>query len=149
MQYLHQITFALSPPEPAAFPKRDVRRFFAVMVGSAPKESQRNELNRLFAVKNGGRGRARTGDPLLAKQVLSQLSYTPTVGVTFILKHLRRFQNSFLRFWVIPVPKLYKTPVYGGQLRLANQHFISSAVLPHGQQFLIDPQACLREHAHD
>ena len=35
----------------------------------------------------GGRGRARTGDPLLAKQVLSQLSYTPTVGVAFILKH--------------------------------------------------------------
>ena len=29
----------------------------------------------------GGRGRARTGDPLLAKQVLSQLSYTPTVGM--------------------------------------------------------------------
>ena len=26
----------------------------------------------------GGRGRDRTGDPLLAKQVLSQLSYTPT-----------------------------------------------------------------------
>src|SRR5690242_5463166 len=26
----------------------------------------------------GGRGRARTADPLLAKQVLSQLSYTPT-----------------------------------------------------------------------
>ena len=29
-------------------------------------------------MKNGGRDRARTGDPLLAKQVLSQLSYTPT-----------------------------------------------------------------------
>jgi len=28
--------------------------------------------------KNGGRDRDRTGDPLLAKQVLSQLSYTPT-----------------------------------------------------------------------
>ena len=27
---------------------------------------------------NGGRDRDRTGDPLLAKQVLSQLSYTPT-----------------------------------------------------------------------
>ena len=27
--------------------------------------------------KTGGRGRARTGDPQLAKQVLSQLSYTP------------------------------------------------------------------------
>jgi hypothetical protein len=26
----------------------------------------------------GGRDRDRTGDPLLAKQVLSQLSYTPT-----------------------------------------------------------------------
>jgi hypothetical protein len=33
--------------------------------------------------KIGGRGRDRTGDPLLAKQVLSQLSYTPTVGTTF------------------------------------------------------------------
>jgi hypothetical protein len=32
----------------------------------------------------GGRDRARTGDPLLAKQVLSQLSYTPTV---IILSH--------------------------------------------------------------
>ena len=41
----------------------------------------------------GGRGRDRTGDPLLAKQVLSQLSYTPTVAVTFILKHFRLFQN--------------------------------------------------------
>ena len=30
--------------------------------------------------KDGGRGRDRTGDPLLAKQVLSQLSYTPTIG---------------------------------------------------------------------
>jgi hypothetical protein len=28
--------------------------------------------------KVGGRDRDRTGDPLLAKQVLSQLSYTPT-----------------------------------------------------------------------
>jgi hypothetical protein len=28
----------------------------------------------------GGRDRDRTGDPLLAKQVLSQLSYTPTAG---------------------------------------------------------------------
>ena len=28
--------------------------------------------------KVGGRDRVRTGDPLLAKQVLSQLSYTPS-----------------------------------------------------------------------
>ena len=32
-------------------------------------------LNRLS--KSGGDGRDRTGDPLLAKQVLSQLSYIP------------------------------------------------------------------------
>ncbi len=49
--------------------------------------------------KFGGRDRARTGDPLLAKQVLSQLSYTPTPGtlidskalatVRKLLEHLR------------------------------------------------------------
>jgi hypothetical protein len=50
---------------------------------------------------NGGRDRDRTGDPLLAKQVLSQLSYTPTVGLTLILKHFRPFQNPFLRFSVM------------------------------------------------
>ena len=36
--------------------------------------------------KNGGRDRDRTGDPLLAKQVLSQLSYTPTVGTAIQFK---------------------------------------------------------------
>jgi hypothetical protein len=46
----------------------------------------------------------------LAKQVLSQLSYTPTVGVTFILKHFRARRNPFLRFSVITVPKLYQNP---------------------------------------
>ncbi len=60
--------------------------------------------------KYGGRDRDRTGDPLLAKQVLSQLSYTPTVGTTHILKHFRRFQNPFLRFSTITVPKLYQNP---------------------------------------
>ena len=49
----------------------------------------------------GGPGRDRTGDPLLAKQVLSQLSYTPTVEVTLILKHFRARRNPFLRFSVI------------------------------------------------
>jgi hypothetical protein len=37
----------------------------------------------------------------LAKQVLSQLSYTPTAGVTFILKHFRARRNPFHRFSVI------------------------------------------------
>src|SRR6266571_4343519 len=48
----------------------------------------------------GGREGIRTPDPLLAKQVLSQLCYTPTVGVPFILKHLPTFQNPFLRICV-------------------------------------------------
>ena len=30
-------------------------------------------------IKNGGRNRDRTYDPLLVRQVLSQLSYTPTL----------------------------------------------------------------------
>ena len=54
----------------------------------------------------GGRGRDRTGDPLLAKQVLSQLSYTPTARVTFILKHFSRFQNPFPRIFITTVPEL-------------------------------------------
>jgi len=33
--------------------------------------------------KVGGRGRDRTGDPLLAKQVLSPLSYTPPATIWF------------------------------------------------------------------
>jgi hypothetical protein len=32
----------------------------------------------LFPLKNGGAEEDRTPDPLLAKQVLSQLSYSPT-----------------------------------------------------------------------
>src|SRR5271155_2912124 len=38
------------------------------------------------------------------------LSYTPTVAVTFILKHFRALRNPFLRFSVITVPKLYQNP---------------------------------------
>ena len=55
-------------------------------------------LQRYFIETNmvGGRGRDRTGDPLLAKQVLSQLSYTPTVEVILILKHFPVFCS--LRF---------------------------------------------------
>src|ERR1700677_4477784 len=63
----------------------------------------RNESGKCFAIREkvGGRDRVRTCDPLLAKQVLSQLSYTPTFGVTFILKHFRARRNPFLRFFVI------------------------------------------------
>ena len=73
--------------------------------------------NRLICGQiDGGRDRDRTGDPLLAKQVLSQLSYTPTVGVTFILKHYRALRNPFLRFSAITVPELYQNPRKQGLL---------------------------------
>ena len=49
---------------------------------SARKNHLALQSNRQF----GGRGRDRTGDPLLAKQVLSQLSYTPTAGTAFDFK---------------------------------------------------------------
>ena len=40
----------------------------------------------------GGAGRSRTGDPLLAKQVLYQLSYDPVLGGV-ILERTDSFQN--------------------------------------------------------
>jgi hypothetical protein len=42
------------------------------------KGAQSPTANSLKLKTVGGRDRDRTGDPLLAKQVLSQLSYTPT-----------------------------------------------------------------------
>jgi hypothetical protein len=46
----------------------------------------RDEPGKCNAIREkvGGRDRDRTGDPLLAKQVLSQLSYTPTAGTPSI-----------------------------------------------------------------
>ena len=74
--------------------------YFARFVHSSGNRV-REQFRKSFTVKRiGGRGRDRTGDPLLAKQVLSQLSYTPTVGVAFILKHFPRFQNPFPRIFI-------------------------------------------------
>jgi hypothetical protein len=72
-------------------------------VHAQQKKQLKYEFRKSLKVKKiGGRGRVRTGDPLLAKQVLSQLSYTPTVGTTLILKHFSRFQNPFLRILGVP-----------------------------------------------
>src|ERR1700733_8123785 len=56
---------------------------------------RRDEFSKCFAIREkvGGRDRDRTGDPLLAKQVLSQLSYTPTVGTTFDSKAFASFRK--------------------------------------------------------
>ncbi len=62
--------------------------------------------------KNGGRGRDRTGDPLLAKQVLSQLSYTPTqCELALMLKHLQPFAN----IWILNSNSLQVRGVSDGQ----------------------------------
>src|ERR1700733_3386996 len=63
---------------------------------------RRDEFRKCFAIREkvGGRDRDRTGDPLLAKQVLSQLSYTPTVEPALILKYFRAHRNPFLRIMV-------------------------------------------------
>jgi hypothetical protein len=60
--------------------------------------------------KIGGRDRDRTGDPLLAKQVLSQLSYTPT-KTTLILNHLSLFRIPSLAKIVVTVPDKLEFPV--------------------------------------
>jgi hypothetical protein len=46
---------------------------------------------------------------VLAKQVLSQLSYTPTVGVAFILMHFPGFQNFGQHCsMLVPKTRLFK-----------------------------------------
>src|SRR3984893_17930900 len=47
---------------------------------------RKDEFSKCFAIREkiGGRDRVRTCDPLLAKQVLSQLSYTPTAATSNI-----------------------------------------------------------------
>ena len=71
---------------------------------------------------------------MLAKQVLSQLSYTPTVGSTLILKHFRPFQNPFLRFSIIHGVNPYFETVFGGRA--------SSCDLP---RFSRQPRSRIRE----
>jgi hypothetical protein len=57
--------------------------------------------------KNGGRDRDRTGDPLLAKQVLSQLSYTPTPNFPLILDQLQILPPLQTSRAVFSVPKVW------------------------------------------
>jgi hypothetical protein len=47
----------------------------------------------------GGRDRDRTGDPLLAKQVLSQLSYTPTATPYFTAFRFTRAKQKRDATW--------------------------------------------------
>jgi hypothetical protein len=62
----------------------------------------------------GGRDRVRTCDPLLAKQVLSQLSYTPTVGTTLDSKAFATVSKlGNTTFCPLLCQNCVKTPVAG------------------------------------
>ncbi len=74
--------------------------------------------SKLFAAKwTGGRGGTRTPDPLLAKQVLCQLSYTPIVEKTaFSLPVLSALQDRcileiFPQCVTLPLPLLASRPL--------------------------------------
>jgi hypothetical protein len=69
---------------------------------------------KFFAIskKVGGRDRDRTGDPLLAKQVLSQLSYTPTAGTDIDFKAFARVRKRRKpTFYSLLCQNCVKTPV--------------------------------------
>ncbi len=100
----------------------------AVIFGNDPME--------IFPEESGGRGRDRTGDPLLAKQVLSQLSYTPTVGTLIDFKAIapvRKLRNSTFTLYCVrtvskplsPEPCCVKTP----DISLARRLILSNASL--------------------
>ena len=60
----------------------------------------------------GGRDRVRTCDPLLAKQVLSQLSYTPTAGTATDVKAFAAVRKlRKLTFCPLLCQNCVKTPV--------------------------------------
>ena len=69
----------------------------------------RSGFSKCFALSEevGGRDRDRTGDPLLAKQVLSQLSYTPTLRNGISLNHFRQQRTSALSS---TLPELCQSP---------------------------------------
>ena len=61
-----------------------------------------NQLN--YRATTGGNNRARTCDPLLVRQMLSQLSYAPTWLPFFvtriIIHHLHQKVNTFLKLFL-------------------------------------------------
>jgi hypothetical protein len=90
------------------------------------KSKARMALSASYRYPSGGRDRDRTGDPLLAKQVLSQLSYTPTAEALPDFKAfaaVRKLRESH------PCPLLchncVKTPIANV---LLERHLIGSAI---------------------
>ena len=87
----------------------ELQRQMATWMGLEPTTSsvtgqRSNQLN--YQAKDGGNNRARTYDPLLVRQMLSQLSYAPTsrcrlLATNIIIPHLLGFVNTFLKIFFI------------------------------------------------
>ena len=83
-------------------------------VGTKTERLGRDESGKYFAIRDkvGGREGIRTPDPLLAKQVLSQLSYTPTAGTAIDVKAFAAVRKlRKLTFSPLLCQNCVKTPV--------------------------------------
>ena len=84
------------PARTTALPQRPEARL------SVQRQSNsRGWLHRVFLCKRHQMRHLCDLTCLLAKQVLSQLSYTPTREATLILKHFPPFRNPVLRIFVV------------------------------------------------
>ena len=73
-------------------------------------------MNASIHSSSGGDSRARTDDPLLAKQVLSQLSYTPASSRTSFIRNRRRaIAYSLCRFFSPKQTRLCRTLFWLGR----------------------------------
>ena len=100
---------------------------------TVPKSTDRgrDESCKCFSIREkvGGRDRDRTGDPLLAKQVLSQLSYTPTAATLFDSKAFaasRKLRKP--TFYPSLCQNSVKTPVARTLLCQNSRHFVGPAI---------------------
>ena len=108
------------PPRPLAAP--DAIAFRRLLRKRLPARPARRLTVKPRGLTGSGGDRARTDDPLLAKQVLSQLSYTPGVCPAFAKKHRPDRRNRRFR---------RKGPALPGSgfRRLARQTPVASAWL--------------------
>ena len=75
--------------------------------------------------ENGGNNRARTYDPLLVRQMLSQLSYapiaTPLHAADFIIASSFLFVNPFFEIFLVFFKKIFGAVFYGLFLLIINK----------------------------
>ena len=114
--------------------KKGVRHHFSARHASfRASATEKSCLTPFLAssVPNGGADRDRTGDPLLAKQVLSQLSYSPVLACPF--SAWRRCDGSFaqsrtdVRSFALSPPRLARRKMSCARTRRASGENTSSS----------------------